>query len=130
MSDNFEPPNGGDSFTTVSSESWLSRLMGAFVGILIGLLLIPGAIWLIAWNEGRAVDTARALAEGSGARHRGVARPGQPGQPGPSRAPDGSAERSGNLIGPGLWRQRAGRGETHPPCRDVPMAADRKRRDP
>jgi hypothetical protein len=56
-----------DQFTEVTSQSWFSRLGGAFKGILFGLLLIVGGIVLIFWNEGRAVETARTLEEGAGA---------------------------------------------------------------
>lgn len=60
-----EAANEG-SFTETTTRSWGSRLGGAFTGILVGLLLIPGACWLLFWNEGRAVATARALTEGAG----------------------------------------------------------------
>jgi hypothetical protein len=55
----------GDSVTETTSRSWFSRIGGALVGVLLGLLLIPGGVWLLAWNEGRAVQTARSLAEGA-----------------------------------------------------------------
>ena len=55
-----------DQFTEVTSRSWFSRIGGAFSGILIGLLLILASIAGLFWNEGRAVKTARALAEGAG----------------------------------------------------------------
>jgi len=55
------------SFTEVTTTSWFSRIKSAFVGILIGLLLIPGSSALMFWNEGRAVQTAQSLAEGAGA---------------------------------------------------------------
>jgi hypothetical protein len=57
----------GDSFTEVTHRSWLERLMGAFVGVLIGLVLVLAMCGLLFWNEGRAVQTARSLAEGGGA---------------------------------------------------------------
>ena len=60
-----EATNEG-SFTETTTRSWGSRLGGAFSGILVGLLLIPAACWLLFWNEGRAVVTARALTEGAG----------------------------------------------------------------
>lgn len=56
----------GDSFTETTSTGWLSRLGGALVGVLIGLVLVPGAAALLFWNEGRAVQTARSLTEGAG----------------------------------------------------------------
>ena len=57
----------GDSVTEVGSQSWLSRLLGSLIGVLIGFLLVPGAGIGLWWNEGRAVQTARSLAEGEGA---------------------------------------------------------------
>ena len=54
------------SFTETTSRSWFSRLKGALARIVIGLLLVIGCIWLLAWNEGRSVTTYRALAEGAG----------------------------------------------------------------
>lgn len=72
MSDNSNEPGGGwtessgGSFTETSSQSWFSRLGGALKGILVGLVLLPIAGWLIFWNEGRAVQTARSLSEGAG----------------------------------------------------------------
>jgi len=64
----FEQAGGGasESFTTTSSQSWFSRIGSAMVGLLIGLAMIPGSGVLLFWNEGRAVQTARSLAEGAG----------------------------------------------------------------
>jgi hypothetical protein len=56
---------GSDSFTETTHRSWFQRIGGALTGVLIGLVMIPGAIWLLAWNEGRAAATARSLAEGA-----------------------------------------------------------------
>ena len=55
---------GGDSFTEVSSQGWFSRIVGSIVGIPVGLLLFLGSFVVLFWNEGRAVRTARSLAEG------------------------------------------------------------------
>ncbi|MGD9950158.1 MAG: TMEM43 family protein [Desulfobulbus sp.] len=55
-----------DSFTEVTSQSWGGRLGGSLKGIVIGLLLICVGIAALLWNEGRAVDRARALEEGAG----------------------------------------------------------------
>lgn len=60
------PSFGGDSFTETTSQSWFQRLGSAFMGILFGLVLLPVAGFLLFWNEGRAVQTARSLAEGAG----------------------------------------------------------------
>jgi len=56
-----------DQFTVTTSESWLSRMKGALSGVLIGVILVPASIWLLVWNEGRAVQTARSLDEGAAA---------------------------------------------------------------
>ena len=56
-----------DQFTVTTSQSWLSRMKGAISGVLIGIVLVPASIWLIVWNEGRAVQTARSLDEGAAA---------------------------------------------------------------
>jgi hypothetical protein len=62
-------PSGaaGDTFTETTSKSWLQRIVNSFVGVLVGLVLIVASIVGIFWNEGRAIDTARALSEGAGA---------------------------------------------------------------
>lgn len=54
-----------DSYTEVSSQSWLGRLGRSLTGILVGLILILVAIGLLTWNEGRAVKRAKALEEGA-----------------------------------------------------------------
>lgn len=53
-----------DSFTETTHQGWLSRIGQSFVGMLIGLALIVIAVIVLLWNEGRAVHTARSLAEG------------------------------------------------------------------
>ncbi len=55
-----------DQVTEVTSQSWLSRIGGAFKGILFGLLLFVIAFVVLFWNEGRAVKRHKALQEGSG----------------------------------------------------------------
>lgn len=65
-----------DQFTVTTHTSWFTRIKQAFGGIILGLLLIPASMWLLAWNEGRAVTTARSLAEGAGiVRSVDIARP-------------------------------------------------------
>ena len=54
-----------DTFTEVTRTSWGSRIKNAFGGILFGLGLIVGGIILLFWNEGRTIQTKRALNEGS-----------------------------------------------------------------
>ncbi|MEO2019550.1 MAG: TMEM43 family protein [Fuerstiella sp.] len=56
-----------DSFSEVTSESWFSRIQGAIKGILVGLVMFAISLPLLFWNEGRAVQTAKSLDEGSGA---------------------------------------------------------------
>ncbi len=58
---------GPDTVTEVTSRSWFSRIGSSLTGLLIGPLVILGAIVLLFWNEGRAVGTARSLTEGAGA---------------------------------------------------------------
>jgi hypothetical protein len=54
-----------DSFVETTSTSWLSRIGQSIIGFLLGLVFVIGAIILLFWNEGRAVQTARSLSEGS-----------------------------------------------------------------
>lgn len=55
-----------DTFTEVTTESWLSRTGGAFSGILVGLVLFMAAFPVLFWNEGRAVRRYQTLNEGAG----------------------------------------------------------------
>lgn len=54
----------GDSYTEVTSQSWGSRIGGAFKGILLGIILFFVAFPFLFWNEGRAVKTYKTLQEG------------------------------------------------------------------
>jgi hypothetical protein len=56
-----------DSFREVTSSSWFGRIGRSITGVFIGLLLIVLMVIGLFWNEGRAVQTARSLAEGAGA---------------------------------------------------------------
>ncbi|MER9233390.1 TMEM43 family protein [Mesorhizobium sp. M0622] len=56
-----------DSFQEVTSVSWFGRIKRAVGSVVFGLLLIMLMVIGLFWNEGRAVQTARSLAEGSGA---------------------------------------------------------------
>ena len=49
------------SFTETTTTSWFSRLKSGLAGLVIGPLLVLGMIWLLSWNEGRSVQTYRAL---------------------------------------------------------------------
>ena len=51
------------SFTETSHEGFLSRIGGALKGILVGILLFIGGIAGLFWNEGRAVDALKDVAE-------------------------------------------------------------------
>lgn len=55
-----------DSITVTTRTSWFARLRNSVVGVLVGLLLVVGMVVLLFWNEGRAVQTSRSLAEGAG----------------------------------------------------------------
>ena len=56
-----------DQFSDVSSESWLGRIGSSITGILVGFVFIIIALALLAWNEERAVTTAKSLKEGAAA---------------------------------------------------------------
>jgi len=56
-----------DSFSEVTSQSWLSRLGKSFKNILAGILLFILSFPLLFWNEGNAIKTAKSLDEGAGA---------------------------------------------------------------
>jgi hypothetical protein len=57
----------GDVFTETTRVSWFTRIKNSVVGVLIGLILIVVMVFMLFWNEGRAVQTARSLTEGAGA---------------------------------------------------------------
>ena len=50
--------------TETTRTSWITRLGDSFKGVLTGLAMFIAAFPLLFWNEGRAVATAKALAEG------------------------------------------------------------------
>lgn len=52
------------AFTEYTSLGLWGRLKNSLGGILVGLLIFAGACYLLWWNEGRAVKTARGLDEG------------------------------------------------------------------
>ena len=45
-----------NSFTTVTQTGFLSRIGNSIAGLFIGPILIIASIWLLSWNEGRAVQ--------------------------------------------------------------------------
>lgn len=57
----------GDTLTEITRVSWFTRIKNSVIGVLLGLVLIAGMVFLLFWNEGRAVQTARSLTEGAGA---------------------------------------------------------------
>ena len=61
-----DPAFDAGAATEVTTRSWFERLGDAVVGVLIGLVLVLAACGGLFWNEGRAVQTSRSLAEGSG----------------------------------------------------------------
>ncbi|RZJ37200.1 MAG: hypothetical protein EON87_22570, partial [Brevundimonas sp.] len=56
----------GDQFTKTTSQSWFSRLGGAFAGIVVGLVMILVCVVALGWNENRAIRIQHALKEGAG----------------------------------------------------------------
>lgn len=54
-----------DHIAKTTSVSWFERIKQSVLGALIGFILVLGAVVLLFWNEGRAVTTARSLAEGA-----------------------------------------------------------------
>ena len=53
-----------NSITETTTTGWLSRIGSSLVGMLIGIVLLPCAIFLLSWNEGRAVTAATGLKRG------------------------------------------------------------------
>ncbi len=53
------------SFTETTTQGCGSRIMGSVAGFFIGPILIAAAIWLLAWNEGRAVQAIVGLNDAS-----------------------------------------------------------------
>jgi hypothetical protein len=54
------------TFTETTRTSWFTKLKNGLVGTLIGIILVLVAIYFLFWNEGRAIQTYRALVEGAG----------------------------------------------------------------
>lgn len=65
MSDHWQAGGGANHVTETTRRSWFDRVKGALGGLVVGLLLMPVACVLLFWNEGRAVQTSRSLAEGA-----------------------------------------------------------------
>jgi hypothetical protein len=54
------------AYTTVTRQSWFSRIGGAIKGVIIGLVLVVVAFPVLFLNEGRAVQRHKTLKEGAG----------------------------------------------------------------
>lgn len=54
------------TYTETTRTSWFTKLKNGFIGTLIGTVLVLVAIYFLFWNEGRAIQTYRALVEGAG----------------------------------------------------------------
>jgi hypothetical protein len=59
----YDDDDGGGSVGETSHKSWFQRVMDSFVGAVIGIVLFLASFVILFWNEGRAVNTARALEE-------------------------------------------------------------------
>ena len=54
------------TYTETTRTSWFTKLKNGLIGTLIGIVLVLVAIYFLFWNEGRAIQTYRALVEGAG----------------------------------------------------------------
>jgi hypothetical protein len=54
-----------NQFSTVTNTGFFSRIGRSFVGLLLGPVVLIGAIVLLSWNEGRAVQALSGLGEAS-----------------------------------------------------------------
>jgi hypothetical protein len=55
-----------DTFRTVTRKSWISRVGSSIAGTIFGFIAVLALPFLLFWNEGRSVQTARSLDEGLG----------------------------------------------------------------
>ena len=55
-----------DSFVETTQQGFLSRIGGSIIGLLFGPILVIGAVALLWWNEGRAVEAIVGLASAAG----------------------------------------------------------------
>jgi len=53
-----------NQFDVTETTSWFTRIKNAFFGVIIGIVFFIGSIFLLAWNEKRAVETYNTLVEG------------------------------------------------------------------
>ena len=54
-----------NSVTSVTHEGWFTRIKNSVIGVLVGVVLIPASIGVLAWNEHRTVHRTRGLNEGA-----------------------------------------------------------------
>src|SRR5262245_60534915 len=54
-----------DTYTETTRKGWTTRLGESVKGIVLGLVLVVLSCIGLFWNEGRAVQTAKSLAEGA-----------------------------------------------------------------
>ena len=52
-----------DEFVQTEHQGYFSRVIKSFTGVLFGLLLIPGSVCLLGWNEYRTVHRSRGIDE-------------------------------------------------------------------
>lgn len=50
-----------DVFSKTTRKGWGARVGRSIIGLIVGLLMVPAAIVLLCWNEGRAVEASSAL---------------------------------------------------------------------
>ena len=53
-----------DTYTETTKTGWTTRIGESLKGIVLGLVLVVASCIGLFWNEGRAVQTAKSLAEG------------------------------------------------------------------
>ena len=53
-----------DSITRSVHQGFFSRMASSFIGIIVGICMVPGSVMLVSWNEYRTVHRTRGLAEG------------------------------------------------------------------
>lgn len=54
-----------DNYTEVTRNSWGSRIVSSFVGVLIGIILFLASFFLVWWNEGNSIHTENDLKKGN-----------------------------------------------------------------
>ena len=54
------------TYTETTRTSWFTKLKNGVIGTLVGIVLVLVAVYFLFWNEGRAIQTYRALVEGAG----------------------------------------------------------------